>query len=99
MLSLWQNSHVLRGRQWTGRGEAQSRELVNSIKNVPVVSKMMACEVRRFASRERKVENVALLREPSLEWNPTSGIAVDQQDIHASPKQRTGSPFSAFSLN
>jgi hypothetical protein len=37
MLSHRQNSRAQRSRQWTGRGEAQSRELVNSIKNVPEV--------------------------------------------------------------
>jgi hypothetical protein len=38
MLSHRQNSHAFSGRQWTGSGEAQSRELVNSIKNDPAVS-------------------------------------------------------------
>jgi hypothetical protein len=37
MLSHWQNLRALRGRRWTCSGEAQSRELVNSFKNVPVL--------------------------------------------------------------
>jgi hypothetical protein len=32
MLSHRQNSHALRGQQWAGRNETQSRELINSIK-------------------------------------------------------------------
>jgi hypothetical protein len=36
MLSHRQNSRALRGRRCTGRGEAQSRELVNTFKTVPV---------------------------------------------------------------
>jgi hypothetical protein len=37
MLSHRQNSHALRGQQCTGFGEAQSRDLVSSFKNVPVL--------------------------------------------------------------
>jgi hypothetical protein len=36
MLSHQQNSHAIHGWQWTGRGEAQSHDLIKSIKNVPV---------------------------------------------------------------
>jgi hypothetical protein len=37
MRSHQKNSHALREQQWSGRGEAQGSELVNSIKNVPVL--------------------------------------------------------------
>jgi hypothetical protein len=37
MLNHRQKLRALRGRQCIGRGEAQSRELVNSFKNVTVV--------------------------------------------------------------
>jgi hypothetical protein len=36
MLRHQQNSRALHSRQCTGRGEAQSHELINSFKNVPV---------------------------------------------------------------
>jgi hypothetical protein len=53
MLSHCQNLHVLRGRQWTGRGEAQSRELANSIKNVPVLMfYFLLSEIRLTATLE-----------------------------------------------
>jgi hypothetical protein len=40
MLSHQQNWHALRGRQWTGCGEAQSREIVNSVAYLPMQERL-----------------------------------------------------------
>jgi hypothetical protein len=39
MLSHLQNLQALRGWRCTGSGEAQGHELINSLKNVPVLQK------------------------------------------------------------
>jgi hypothetical protein len=51
MLSHRQNSHAPRGRRYIGRGETQSRELVNRFKILPVYRDMDGIVKVKFSLR------------------------------------------------